>query len=109
MKNINHKHKSSAQQNPGRKIVIIGDSHALGCAGNMKRNLKDSYKISGFVKSGACIDTLIASAMDDIEYLTNKDIIVFWGGTNDVSKNNSQGGLKHIIHFVESNSHTNII
>jgi hypothetical protein len=41
---------------------------------------------SGFVKPGACIDTLIASATGDIEYLTNKDIIVFWGGTNDISK-----------------------
>jgi hypothetical protein len=56
--------------------VIIGNSHARGCADNMKYNLKDSYKTSGFVKSGACIDTLIASAAGDIEYLTNKDIII---------------------------------
>jgi hypothetical protein len=27
-KNINHKFKSSAQQNQGCKIVIIGNSHA---------------------------------------------------------------------------------
>jgi hypothetical protein len=47
------------------------------------------------VKPGACVETLIALATDDIEYLTNKDVTVFWGGTNDVSKNNSQGGLKH--------------
>jgi hypothetical protein len=76
-KNINHKFKSSAQQNQGCKIVTIGDSHARGCAGNMKHNHKDSYKTSGSVKPGTCIDTLIASAMGDIEYLTNKDIIVF--------------------------------
>jgi hypothetical protein len=61
------------------------------------------------VKSGACIDTLITSATGHTEYLTNKVIIVFCGGTNDVSKNNSQGGLKHIVNFVESKSHTNII
>jgi hypothetical protein len=35
--------------------------------------------------------------------------IVFWGGTNDVSKNNSQDGLKHITNFVKVNNHTNII
>jgi hypothetical protein len=35
--------------------------------------------------------------------------IVFWGGTNDVSKNNSQDGLKHTANFVKMNSHTNII
>jgi hypothetical protein len=57
--------------------VIIGDSRAQACTGNMKHNPKDSYKTSGFVKPGASIDTLIASATDDIEYLKNKDIIVF--------------------------------
>jgi hypothetical protein len=41
-KNINHKFKSSAQHNQGRKIVIIGDSHARGWAGNMKYNVKES-------------------------------------------------------------------
>jgi hypothetical protein len=41
-KNTNHKLESNAQQNQGRKIVIIGNSHALGCEGNMKHNLKDS-------------------------------------------------------------------
>jgi hypothetical protein len=35
--------------------------------------------------------------------------VVFWGGTSDVSKNNSHGGLKHIVNFVENNSHMNII
>jgi hypothetical protein len=53
-KNINHKFKSSAEQIQGRKIVIIGDSHPRGCAGNMKHNLKGSYKSGGFVKIGAC-------------------------------------------------------
>jgi hypothetical protein len=89
--------------------MIIGDSHAQGCAGNMKHNLKDSYKTSGFVKPKACMDTSFASATGEIEYVTNKDILVFWRGTNDVSKSNSQGGLKHIVNFVEINSHANII
>jgi hypothetical protein len=67
-KNINHKFKSSAQKNQGRKIVIIGNNHAWGCASNIKRNFKDSYKTSSFVKPGACINTLITSVMGDIEY-----------------------------------------
>jgi hypothetical protein len=46
----------------------------------MKHNLKDSYKISGFVRLGACINTLITLVMGDIEYLMNKDIVFFWGG-----------------------------
>jgi hypothetical protein len=47
--------------------------------------------------------------MKDIKHLTNNDIIVFWGGTNNVSKNNFQVGLKHITNFVKVNSRTNII
>jgi hypothetical protein len=34
---------------------------------------------------------------------------VFTGGTNHVSNNNSQAGLKHIVNFVQTNRHTNII
>jgi len=61
------------------------------------------------VRPGANIDTLTSSTTEDIKHLTNKDIIAFWGGTNDVSKNNSQEGLKHIVNIVKMNSHTNII
>ena len=32
-----------------------------------------------------------------------------WGSTNDVSHSNSHIGLKHLINFVQSNSHKNII
>jgi hypothetical protein len=108
-KNIKHKHKERVQHDQQQKVVIIGDSHARGYAANMKYYLTNNYKVSGIVKPGACADTLIASAPDDIEHLTNKDAIIFWGGTNDVGKNNSQAGLRHIVEFVEANCHTNII
>ena len=75
----------------------------------MKYNLNDNYMSSSFVKPGAYIDTLTSKALEDIKHLTNKDIIVFWSGANDVSKNNSQERLKHIVNFVNINNHTNII
>ena len=61
------------------------------------------------MKTAANADTLTSSATGDIESLTKKDIIVFWGGTNDVRKNNSRDAFKDIVKFVEINSHTNII
>jgi hypothetical protein len=108
-KHVNYELKNSVQQRKEHKIVIIGDSHARGCANNVKINLNRNYKACGFVKPGTNINSLTCSVMSDSEHLTNKDIIVFWGGTNDVSKNNSQVGLKHIVNFVKLNSHTNII
>jgi lysophospholipase L1-like esterase len=53
--------------------------------------------------------TLTSSMTEDTKRLTNNDAIVFWGGANDVSKNNSQDGLKHMTNFVKRNSHTNVI
>jgi hypothetical protein len=108
-KNINGKYKSNVQSNKEHKIVIIGDSHARGCASNVKHNLKDNFKTSGNVKLGANIAALTSPVVDDLKLLTKKDIIVFWGGTNDVSKNSSQDGLKHAVNLAERNSHTNII
>jgi hypothetical protein len=61
------------------------------------------------VKPGACSDTLIVTAKDDIKHLTYKDAVIFWGGTNDVVKNKSQAGLRHIVEFVKANCHTNIV
>jgi hypothetical protein len=89
--------------------VIVDDSHARDSARNVKYNLKDNYRCSGFVKPGANIDTLISSVKEDIKHLTYSDIIVILGGTNDVNKNNAQYGLKHISNFVKTNTHTNII
>jgi hypothetical protein len=75
----------------------------------MKYNFNDKYKISGVVKPGTNINTLIASAKSDIEELTYKDVTIFWGGANDVSNKNSQEQLKHIVNFIQTNRHTNII
>jgi hypothetical protein len=70
----------------------------------MKHNLSDRYKTSGVVKPGANITMLVVSVKTDISKSA-----VFWGGANDVSNNNIQEGLKHIVNFVQTNRHTNII
>jgi lysophospholipase L1-like esterase len=104
-----HEPKSSSQQNREHNIIIIGNSHARGAASNVKHNLNDNYRSSGFVRPGANIDRLISSMTENIKHLMSNDIIVFWRGTNDVSKNNSQDALKHITNIVKVNSRTNII
>ena len=61
------------------------------------------------MRPGANIGTVISSMTEDIKHLMNNDIVVFWGGANNVSKNSSQDALKHITNFVKVKSHTNII
>jgi len=64
--------------------------------------------VCGFIKPGVNIATQISSMTVDVKLLTKSDLIIFWGGSNDVNKNNSQEGLKHLVNFVQSNNHTNI-
>jgi hypothetical protein len=100
-------YKGGAEQVAPQKVVIIGDSHARGCATKLKCSLKDNYKVIGYVKPGTSIDTLISSAKMDIENLKIRRM--FWEGTSDVSKNNIQKGLRQLVDFVKKNKHTYIV
>jgi hypothetical protein len=63
----------------------------------VKNNLDDNYSVCGFVKPGVNIATQISSMAADINLLTKNYLIIFWGGSNDVRKNNSQEGLKQLV------------
>jgi hypothetical protein len=91
------------------KIVLIGHSHAKDCRVRVKNLVNDKCDISHFVKLGSGADILTKSAKNDVRNLTKSYVIVFWGGANDVSKNNSMIGLSHIINFIKDNTHTSII
>jgi hypothetical protein len=40
----------------------------------------------GFVKPGSSVDIITKSGKNKVMNLTNRDVIVFWGGANDVGK-----------------------
>jgi hypothetical protein len=48
------------------------------------------------------------SVKDTILTLGKNDVLVFSGGANDISKNNSKMGLRHILNFVSNNTHTHV-
>ena len=108
IKKMCHNLKSNTQLNIEHQIIILGDSHARGLSSNMKNNLDENYSVCGFFRPKVNIATQILSRTTDINLLTKNDFIIFWGGSNNVSKNNSQAGLKHLVNFVQSNNHTNI-
>jgi hypothetical protein len=47
--------------------------------------------------------------MKDTKGFTKKNMVVVWGGTTDVSRNETGKGLTQIRNFVKENSHTNVI
>jgi hypothetical protein len=61
------------------------------------------------MKSGADLSTLSNSVKDTVLTLGKNYVLVFSGGANDISKDNSKMGLRHILNFVSNNTHTNII
>jgi hypothetical protein len=91
------------------RIRIIGDSHARDAAGNVKQNLDATFSTSGIVCPGLKMGNMIPLMTSEIKQLNRKDVIILWGGANDVYKNNSWDALKHITDFMGKNKHTNII
>ena len=55
------------------------------------------------------VNTITTSAIRDIQQLSKQDVVVVWGGSKDVGKNESKKGINRIQRFVETNKHTNII
>jgi hypothetical protein len=106
---IRREHNSGPQQHNDDKIIIIGDSHARGAASNVQHNLNATFDTSGFVNPGADVSSIISSVTSDIKHLSSKDVMVLWGGANDVYRNNSWDALKHITNLIEANKHTNIM
>ena len=101
--------KINKQKEKKHRIIVIGDSHARGCAAEIKSNLDDDFEVQGFVNPGTGLNTIITCAKKDIQQLSKQDVAVVWGGSKDVGKNETKQGINWIQSFVQTNKHTNII
>jgi len=63
------------------KIIILGDSHARGCASEVQHNLDHTFETQGTVKPGANLEEIVTPPTDTTTKLTKKDVVVIWGGT----------------------------
>jgi hypothetical protein len=61
------------------------------------------------VKPGSGVNILTKFAKNEVMNLTKGNVVLLWVDANDMSKNNSEIGLSHIINFVKDNGHTNIV
>ena len=52
------------------KIIVFGDSHARGCAAEIKLNLDEDFEVQGFVTPGTGVSTITTSAKSDIQHLS---------------------------------------
>jgi hypothetical protein len=91
------------------KIIVIGNSHAQGCAAEIKLNLDEGFKVQGFVNPGTGVSTIKTSAKIDIQHLPKQDVVVVWGGSKDVAKSETKKDINCIQALVETNNHTTFI
>jgi hypothetical protein len=91
------------------EVSILEDSHARGCAAEVKHQLNNEYKVFGLINPGSGMKDLKESAKREIAQFTREDIVVLWGGSNDVARNNSVMGRKHILDLLINSTHSNVI
>ena len=44
--------------------------------------------------------TIVNTTRDEFKKLRSEDVVVIWGGANDISKNNTKVTIKHVCNFV---------
>jgi hypothetical protein len=91
------------------KILIIGDSHVRGLSDKVSNGLDDAFSVTGITKPNADTEGIISSLHLLIDNLTKKDLIIFYGGTKDISRNESRKGLCFLKAFAQRTVNTNVI
>ena len=91
------------------KVILIGDSHARGCAEKISNYLRNSYEVTGYVNPVTSLEVITHSAMKEIDCMTPKYVVIVCGGSNNISKNQSIKGLKQVTQFVQNKGNTNVI
>jgi lysophospholipase L1-like esterase len=82
-------------------IIIMGDSHSRGSAVMLRDYLGSKFEVYGIIKPGASAAEIVAQTNKNYRHLTKKDVIVLFGGSNDVYRNNSKTALLQIAKFCE--------
>lgn len=55
------------------------------------------------------MEVITGMAKKEIGKLTKEDMVVVWGGANNIAKNESDNGLTYISNFVKQRRHMNIV
>jgi len=91
------------------KILVIGDSHVRGLSEKISNCLDNSFSVFGITKPNADMETITSPIHLKMGNLTKEDLIIFLGGTNDISRNEAKKGLRSLRDFTQRTINTNLI
>ncbi|MDR0288737.1 MAG: SGNH/GDSL hydrolase family protein [Rickettsiales bacterium] len=101
--------KRKSLQRKKLKIVVVGDSYMRGIAGELLHNLGSAFEVIGYVKPGSGTKAITDTVKQEFTTLMKKDMVVVWGGANDIAKNKLNNGLIRMTNFVKLRKHTNVL
>ena len=81
------------------KIVIIGSSHVRGLSEKISNCLDDSFSVTGIAKPNADTEAITSPLHLITDDLAKKALIIFYGGTKDISRNKTKEGLHSLKRF----------
>jgi hypothetical protein len=91
------------------EVLVIGDSHARKCVTLLQDNLGTNYEVSSCIKLGAQMNEITKTAKEEIKFMKFEDVVVVWGGANDINRNNMKEALKYVSKLVNENKGVNIV
>jgi len=84
------------------KVTMIGDSFLGGIRENVELSLSNKFGIRSMVKPGCEINTLLKSAYSVLGSLTQRNIILICGSSNDFNTHKGESIIDHIMEFIKT-------
>ena len=106
---VTHKNSVTKKKVRQRNVTMIGDSFLRGIRENVEVSLTDKFGIYSVVTSGCELNNLLESAKSVTGSLAHKDVIFICGGSNDFNFDKDESVIDHIMGFIKTNNHTNIV
>ena len=91
------------------KILVLGDSHTRGIAGELRHQSKHRFNTIGYAMPNAGLADIINSAEGKISELTIADTVIVFGGRNDIEKSKQYSNLTLTVNFLENTRNTTVI
>ena len=77
----------------------MGDSHIKGHASELLNQVDKKFEVTGMLMTGARLQNIVQLCKQEVNSLTRDDMVILWGGSNDVANNETMNGLSHLKKF----------
>jgi hypothetical protein len=104
--------KTHENNNLGRRrqrILLLGDSQLRKCASDLQYNPDHHYEVTSFVKPGATMEEIVRSSSESVKSSSSKNVLIVWGGSNDIGRNNTKEAIDQLCNFIEEETTVNLV